>query len=122
MKYTIMAAMAFLWLNGAAQDSVKVRKMPIQKVSVWKNGKTYNAEDIDVTCVWDDLKTTARFYYRLEDSTGVLVADGNVEITGSEYFGYASKPNHDRNAVNIVMKELNLVNRPNRAAAPASKK
>lgn len=105
----------------AQTDSTKSHKRPIDKVKVWVNGVTYDADDIDVVCVWDDLETTARFYYTLSDSTGKVVTTGNVELTGAKYQDYANKPNHDDRAVVLVMRELNVKQREQRAATQAAR-
>ena len=105
----------------AQTDSTKPNKRPIDKVKVWANGVVYDADDIDVVCVWDDLATTARFYYTLSDSTGAVVTSGNVELTGAKYQDYASKPNHDDRAVILVMRELNVRQREQRAATQAAR-
>lgn len=105
----------------AQTDSTKSHKRPIDKVKVWVNGVTYDADDIDVVCVWDDLETTARFYYTLSDSTGKVVTTGNVELTGAKYQDYANKPNHDDRAVILVMRELNVRQREQRAATQAAR-
>lgn len=122
MKKLIALAVFAISLNTSAQtDSTKSHKRPIDKVKVWQNGVVYDADDIDVVCVWDDLQTTARFYYTLSDSTGSVVTSGNVELTGQKYKDYASKPNHDDRAVVLVMRELNVRQREQRAATQAAK-
>lgn len=94
-------------------DSVKQsNKRPIDRIKIWQNGTVYNAGDVDVVCVWDDLQTVARFYYTLKDSLGVTVSSGNVEITGQKYVDYSTKPNHADRGVVLVMRELNLASRP----------
>jgi hypothetical protein len=105
----------------AQTDSTKTHKRPIDKVKVWVNGVVYDADDIDVVCVWDDLATTARFYYTLSDSTGAVVTSGNVELTGAKYIDYANKANHDNRAVVLVMRELNVKQREQRAATQAER-
>ena len=122
MKKLIALAVLAISLNASAQtDSTKPNKRPIDKVKVWVNGVTYDADDIDVVCVWDDLETTARFYYTLSDSTGKVVTTGNVELRGAKYQDYASKPNHDDRAVVLVMRELNVKQREQRAATQAAR-
>lgn len=122
MKNVIALALIAISLSASAQtDSTKSHKRPIDKVKVWVNGVTYDADDIDVVCVWDDLATTARFYYTLSDSTGKVVTTGNVELTGAKYQDYASKPNHDDRAVLLVMRELNVKQREQRAATQSAR-
>jgi hypothetical protein len=122
MKQLIALALLAISMNASAQtDSTKSHKRPIDKVKVWVNGVVYDADDIDVVCVWDDLETTARFYYTLSDSTGKVVTTGNVELTGAKYQDYASKPNHDDRAVVLVMRELNVKQREQRVATQAAR-
>lgn len=121
MKQLITLAFLILSFSAFAQkDSSKPNKRPIDKIKIWQNGVVYDADDIDVVCVWDDLATTARFYYTLSDSTGAVVTSGNVELTGAKYKDYASKPNHDDRAVVLVMRELNVRQREQRAARLAA--
>ena len=122
MKQLITLAFLILSFSAFAQkDSTRPNKRPIDKVKVWQNGVVYDADDTDVVCVWDDLATTARFYYTLSDSTGAVVTSGNVELTGVKYKDYASKPNHDDRAVLLVMRELNVRQREQRAATQAAR-
>jgi hypothetical protein len=123
MKRVITIFAVLIGLCASAQDSavVKSHKRPINNVKIWVNGQTFDADDIDVVCVWDDLETTARFYYTLSDSTGKVVTSGNVELTGAKYQDYASKPNHDDRAVVLVMRELNVTARAQRAATQAAR-
>lgn len=122
MKQLITLAFLVLSFSAFAQkDSTRPNKRPIDKVKVWQNGVVYDADDIDVVCVWDDLSTTARFYYTLSDSTGAVVTSGNVELTGAKYQDYASKPNHADRAVVLVMRELNVKQREQRAATQAAR-
>jgi hypothetical protein len=122
MKKVIALALIAISLNASAQtDSTKPNKRPIDKVKVWQNGVVYDADDIDVVCVWDDLATTARFYYTLQDSTGAVVSSGNVELTGDDYKDYSVKANHADRAVIMVMRKLNVKERAARAAIQALK-
>ena len=122
MKQLITLAFLVLSFSSFSQtDSTKSHKRPIDKVKVWVNGVVYDADDIDVVCVWDDLETTARFYYTLSDSTGKVVTTGNVELTGAKYQDYANKPNHADRAVVLVMRELNVRQREQRVATQAAR-
>lgn len=120
-KLIVFLFIAISFASYSQTDSTKPNKRPIDKVKVWQNGVVYDADDIDVVCVWDDLATTARFYYTLSDSTGAVVTSGNVELTGAKYQDYVSKPNHDDRAIILVMRELNVRQREQRAATQAAK-
>lgn len=122
MKQLITLAFLILSFSASAQtDSTKPNKRPIDKVKVWANGVVYDADDIDVVCVWDDLATTARFYYTMSDSTGAVVTSGNVELTGQKYKNYATLANHADRAVVLVMRELNVKERAAKAATQAAR-
>lgn len=122
MKQLITLTFLILSFSAFAQkDSTRPNKRPIDKVKVWVNGVVYDADDIDVVCVWDDLATVARFYYTLSDSTGAVVTSGNVEITGQKYQNYSTLANHADRAVVMVMRELNVKQREQRAATQAAR-
>lgn len=122
MKKVLTLAFLIISLASFAQtDSTKPNRRPIDNVKVWVNGVVYDADDIDVVCVWDDLATVARFYYTLSDSTGAVVTSGNVEITGQKYQNYSTLANHADRAVVLVMKELNVKQREQRAATQAAR-
>ena len=118
MRYILIFILALFSFSASAQvDTVKVatdttvKKAPITEIKVWRNGQLYTAEDIEVICVYDNLTTTAKFYYQLHDSSGAVVSDGNVEIGGQNYYEYKTRANHADRAVVMVMRELRLQNR-----------
>jgi hypothetical protein len=117
MRYILTLLIVAFGFFASAQDSavVKTSKKPIEKVKVWKDGKVYDADDIDVVCVYNDMATLARFYYRLEDSTGAVVSDGNVEIKGDDYLKLSTLNNWNDRAVVMVMRALNVNDRERRA-------
>lgn len=122
MKKLITLTLLILSFSAFAQkDSTRPNKRPIDKVKVWVNGVNYDADDIDVVCVWEDYVNVVRWMYTLTDSTGAVVASGNVELTGDKYKEFASKPNHADRAVLLVMRELNLKQRQQSAATQAAK-
>jgi hypothetical protein len=91
---------------------VKKKGIEVNPVKVWKNGASVNAVDLDVAVAYEDFDSMVRFYYELKDSTGVQIANGNVEVTGADYDDYKSKPNHDKRAYQIVLKYLRLQQKP----------
>ena len=113
--FVVFMGMAFS-LN--AQDSSKVtqKKRPIDKVKIWKDGKMYDADDINVVCVYDNFESMATLYYELRDSVGTIVANGNLPIVGKDYEDYSEKPNHPDRAVILTMKYLNIQTRAARQA------
>ena len=110
LLFIVFMGMAFS-LNAQDSSNVKPKKRPIDKVKIWKDGKMYDADDINVICVYDDFESSAKLYYELQDSTGMIVTSGNIEINGADYLEYASKPNHPDRAVILTMKYLNIQTR-----------
>lgn len=65
----------------------------IQAVNVWQNGQVKSATKFNMNSIFDDLETSATFYYELlqvnVDAEGnestEQVAQGNLSMTGAEY-------------------------------------
>lgn len=65
----------------------------IQSVNVWNNGQMKSATGFNMNSIFDDLETSATFYYELlvvkTDAEGnestEQVAQGNLSMTGQEY-------------------------------------
>ena len=96
MKKVVFSTMlAFAAFTAMAQDSSKVKKKgePVKPIKVWKNGSVVDATDIDLTVVYDDLESSAKLYYLLKDSTGVSLADGNIDVSGNDYKTWIVAPN-----------------------------
>ena len=60
----------------------------IKSVNVWQNGQVKSATGFNMNSVFDDLETSATFFYELlvvnEDSTE-QVAQGNLTMSGEDY-------------------------------------
>lgn len=83
----------------------------IKPIKVWKAGNTVDADEIDLTIVFDDLESYAKVYYSLKDSTGAQVADGNVDISGADYRQWNTAPNRINWAYNFTIRALRLQQR-----------
>lgn len=57
----------------------------ISTVSTWNNGATVSATDLFLKCIDDDLDIEAIYYYELRTSSGLSVASGRLNMTGSDY-------------------------------------
>ena len=128
MRYILILFVALFSVTGYAQDSipavvdsVRPNKRPIKEVKIWRDGVQYDANDIDVVIAFDNCESSATIYYKLSDSTGAIVADGNIIISGADYINWASKPNHNRTATNYAMKHLNLQEAARRRAIRTAK-
>lgn len=94
-------------------DSAKPRGKGelIRPIKVWKAGNTVDADEIDLTIVFDDLEASAKVYYSLKDSTGAQVADGNLDIAGADYRQWNTAPNRINWAYNFTIRALRLQQR-----------
>lgn len=112
--FALLGVVLFSATTIYAQDSsvVKVRKTPVKEVKIWMNGQQLSADNVDVVCVEDDFSTYANLRYTISDSTGKVLASGFVKMTGDDYVDYITKPHHGQRALVYVMRELNLVSRP----------
>jgi len=60
----------------------------IQPVNIWNNGVVKSATKFNMNIVFDDLDTSATFYYELlSEGNEVLsqVAQGNLSLNGQQY-------------------------------------
>lgn len=129
MKSVIIAFFLSVAINATAQDTTSVtdtttkpNKRPIKEIKIWNDGKQYDANNIDVVSAYDDFESSATLYYKLTDSLGVVVAQGNVVISGEEYKAWAARPNHNRTGTNYVIRQLNLSESARRRQVAAARK
>lgn len=76
----------------------------ISPVSIWYNGAAKNATVFSLTCINDNLKDSATFYYRLLDADMVMLSEGNLTMTGAAYDGWET----NEYAYDWAASELNL--------------
>jgi len=122
MKQLLTIILVSFSVSLSAQDTTAfVKKKPIDRVKIWKDGKVYDADNIDVVCAFNDMETSATFYYKLSDSTGALVSDGNVVITGDDYKRLSTLAGWNDRATVMVMRRLNVASKERRLALEAAK-
>lgn len=126
--YSLIVAFILFILSADAQKKTAVQNQPavkvesdtakkrgkgelIKPIKVWKAGNTVDADEIDLTIVYDDLESSAKVYYSLKDSTGAQVADGNLDISGADYRTWNTAPNRINWAYNFTIRALRLQNR-----------
>jgi hypothetical protein len=76
----------------------------IQPVSIWNNGQSKQANELDARIIYDDLATSATFYYELKDSSMTLSV-GNVSMDGQDYEDW---DNSNSEAYVYIASKLNL--------------
>jgi len=88
----------------------------IQPVSIWNNGQSKEASELDARIIYDDLATSATFYYELKEavvvdeegasSGGAVLSVGNVAMDNEDYQNW---DNSNASAYNYIADKLNLV-------------
>jgi len=84
----------------------------IQPVSIWYNGQSKQASELDARIIFDDLATTAQFYYELkevvEGVSGATLSNGNVTMDGQDYIDWGLSADINQAAYFYVASKLNL--------------
>jgi hypothetical protein len=88
----------------------------IQPVSIWANGQSKQSSELDARIIYDDLATSATFYYELKEATthneegvasgGMVLSVGNVSMDGQDYIDW---DNSNEAAYVYIAGKLNLV-------------
>lgn len=109
LLFAFVAAFSF-----AQADTTKPKKKGelIQPIRVWKDGKLVDAQNIDLTSVFDDLESSAKLYYVLKDSVGAQLAEGNLSIDADDYRQMNVAPNKIAWVYRYAIRQLKLQTRP----------
>ena len=81
----------------------------IQPVSIWANGQSKQASELDARIIYDDLATSCTFYYELKEvleEGGSVLSVGNVAMDGQDYIDW---DNSNEAAYVYIAGKLNLV-------------
>jgi hypothetical protein len=81
----------------------------IQPVSIWNNGQSKEASELDARIIYDDLATSCTFYYELkevvEGVSGSALSVGNVAMDSEDYQNW---DNSNEEAYVYIAGKLNL--------------
>ena len=80
----------------------------IQPVSIWANGQSKQASELDARIIYDDLATSCTFYYELKEvleEGGSVLSVGNVAMDGQDYIDW---DNSNEQAYVYIADKLNL--------------
>ena len=82
----------------------------IQPVSIWNNGQSKQASELDARIIYDDLATSATFYYELKEASteevaGSVLSVGNVSMDSQDYIDW---DNSNEEAYVYIAGKLNL--------------
>ena len=80
----------------------------IQPVSIWYNGQIVLANTFNMNSTNDNLVDIASFYFQLFDATTILVAQGNLTMTGADYINYSTSTTANDYAYQWGATQLNL--------------
>ena len=78
----------------------------IEKVSIWDNGTTQNAEILNAYAVNVTLGVSATFYYSLMSESKLALATGNLTMSGDDYQKWSDSDDY---AWEFIATKLNLV-------------
>jgi hypothetical protein len=78
----------------------------IQSIPTWVKGQAVIATIFNLRPIGGELFQSASFYYALLDSDLVMVAEGNLTMSGESYNEWG---NDDEYAYNYAAEQLNLV-------------
>lgn len=78
----------------------------IQPIKVWKDGAIESATIFNMYISFDDLSTTAMFYYDLFNDALVQLAEGKISMSGADYQNW---DNSNDSAYAFAADQLNLV-------------
>jgi hypothetical protein len=89
----------------------------IQPVSIWYNGQSKVATELDLRIIFDDLETTAQFFYELKEVVVVdedggvsktTLSNGNTTMNGQDYLDWGLSTDINEAAYVYVANKLNL--------------
>jgi hypothetical protein len=86
--------------------------MNIQPVKSWINGQEKEATIFELSIMSDNLSTQAVFNYSLiclTDNSSILLINGNITISGTDYQTWDAEPSANLWAYNWAANQLNLI-------------
>ena len=88
---------------------------PIQPITIWKNGESFEANLLTASIINDNLQSSCSFYYSLNASgegteayplvIGQTLAEGNVTMDGEKYLAWDGSNDY---AFSYIAEKLNL--------------
>ena len=80
----------------------------IEPISIWHNGQIITANVFSMTSTNDNLVNNATFYYNLYHNDTIILAQGNLTMSGADYSTYSSSPDSNSYAYQWGATQLNL--------------
>ena len=80
----------------------------IQPLDIWSDGDTKTATSILLYISYDDLATQAALVYKLFDTIGNIIYEGQLLFTGQEYSDWGSSGDSNTEAYTLAAAHLNI--------------
>lgn len=80
----------------------------IQPLDIWSDGDTKTAVTISLYISYDDLATQAALVYKLHDSIGAIIYEGQILFTGQEYLDWGNSGDSNAEAYTLAAAHLNI--------------
>ena len=80
----------------------------IQPLDIWSDGDTKTATALSLYISYDDLATQAALVYKLHDSIGTIIYEGQILFTGQEYVDWGSSGDSNAEAYTLAAAHLNI--------------
>ena len=90
----------------------------IQLVNIWSGGQSFQANNLDMYIINDNLSSSATFYYQLlsvvtdeegNTTTSSPLAQGNLTINGTDYENWSDGSDINNAAYVWAANQLNLI-------------
>lgn len=78
--------------------------LDILPVGIWHNGADVNATKVEARCVYDDLDTSAIYYFELRTTEGMVLSLGNLTMGGTDY----SSRTDNESVLTWILSQLSL--------------
>ena len=80
----------------------------IQPLDIWSDGDTKTATSILLYISYDDLATQAALVYKLFDTIGNIIYEGQILFTGQEYLDWGNSGDSNAEAYTLAASHLNI--------------
>lgn len=80
----------------------------IVPLDIWSDGDTKTAVTISLYISYDDLATQAALVYKLLDSVGAIIYEGQILFTGQEYLDWGNSGDSNAEAYTLAAAHLNI--------------
>ena len=80
----------------------------IQPLDIWSDGDTKTATSILLYISYDDLATQAALVYKLFDTIGNIIYEGQLLFTGQEYTNWGNSGDSNAEAYTLAAAHLNI--------------